>query len=131
VTSGTGVVRAGSDSFTIGATFPSTGGEAPSLTTPEELLAASHAVCFGIGLRGLIARRGGHARRVTVTATITADKGRDGIRIQAAHLEAVVTELVGISEAQLLEINKAVEEGCTISFALRGNVAVTSRVSAE
>jgi organic hydroperoxide reductase OsmC/OhrA len=88
-------------------------------------------VCFGIGLRGLIGRSGGHARRVTVTATITADKGRDGIRIQSAHLASVVTGLVGISDAQLLEINNAVEERCTISLALRGNVAVTSSVCAE
>ena len=126
VTTGTGHVTGASGAFTAGATFPSISGGAPSLTTPEELLAASHAVCFGIGVRGLIARRGGHADRVSVTATITAEKGRDGIRIQSAHLRSVVTGLQGISEAELLEINKTVEQSCTISAALQGNVVITS-----
>ncbi len=99
------------------------------LTTPEELLAAAHAVCFGIGMRGLIARRCGAADRIAVTATITADKGRDGIRITAAHLDSVVVGLSGISGEQLQEINSAVEQRCTISAALHGNVAISSAVT--
>jgi len=72
---GTGQVVAGSGAFTAGAIFPSVAGDPAGKTTPEELLAASHATCYGIGLRSLIARRGGRMRRIRVTATVTAEKG--------------------------------------------------------
>lgn len=72
---GSGTVTAGTEAFAASASFPRLVGEPQGVTTPEELLAASHAVCFGIGLRSIIARRGGSARRVTVEATVTAEKG--------------------------------------------------------
>jgi hypothetical protein len=59
VPAGSGEVAAGSGAFTVGAIFPSIAGDPAGKTTPEELLAASHATCYGIGLRSLIARRGG------------------------------------------------------------------------
>jgi osmotically inducible protein OsmC len=65
---GVGKVTVGTGAFAVPATFPSTAGEAAGKTTPEELLAASHATCYGIGLRSLIGRHGGRAQRVTVTA---------------------------------------------------------------
>jgi lipoyl-dependent peroxiredoxin len=125
---GSGDVVAESKAFAVPATFPSLTVEPANTTTPEELLAASHAVCYGIGLRGLIARRGGRADRVTVIATITAEKGPHGIRLLSSHLKAVVEGLAGLAEDHLQEIAKLVEEGCTISVALRGNVVITSEV---
>jgi lipoyl-dependent peroxiredoxin len=130
-TDGEGRVNAGSGAFVVPATFPRTGGEPPGKTTPEEMLAASHAICFGIGLRSLIGRRGGRARHVSVTATLTAEKGPDGIRIQASHLSGVVDGLEGIAQNTLQEIARETEERCTISVALRGNVAITSEVIAK
>ena len=129
VMDGDGRVRAGTAAFDVAATFPSTHGEAPGKTTPEEMLAAAHATCYGIGLRSLIARRGGSARAVTVTATITGEKGPSGIQIRSSHLKAVVAGLEGIDSSQLAEIGRAVEEGCTISVALRGNVTITSEIA--
>jgi lipoyl-dependent peroxiredoxin len=99
VMGGAGQVTAGTGAFAVPATFPSTAGEAAGKTTPEELLAASHATCYGIGLRSLIGRRGGQAPRLTVTATITAEKGPGGIRIQSSHLSAEVESLEGIDHA--------------------------------
>jgi hypothetical protein len=74
VVGGAGHVAADS-AFAVPVAFPSSSGEPPGRTMPEEMLAASHATCYGIGLRSLIGRRGGRARRVTVTATVTAEKG--------------------------------------------------------
>lgn len=51
---GSGKVTAGSSAFTAGAIFSSIAGDPPGRATPEELLAASHATCYGIGLRSLI-----------------------------------------------------------------------------
>ena len=92
VVRGSGGVKAGSGAFSVAATFPTLRGEPQDTTTPEELLAASHAVCFGIGLRSVIARRGGSASRIVVTATITAEKGPDGIRLRRSHLSGVVED---------------------------------------
>jgi organic hydroperoxide reductase OsmC/OhrA len=55
---GSGSVTGSSSRFSVPATFPRVAGEPPGTTTPEEMLAASHAACYGIGLRGLIAQRG-------------------------------------------------------------------------
>lgn len=127
---GSGAVAAGSEAFAVGATFPRLGGERAGRTTPEELLAASHATCFGIALRSVIAQRGGTAARVHVTATITAEKGARGIRIQSSHLAGAVEGLSGIAPEALPEIARAAEEGCTISAVLRGSVAIGVEVGA-
>jgi osmotically inducible protein OsmC len=125
---GTGRVDAGSGAFGVAATFPRLAGEPAGFTTPEELLAASHATCFGIGLRSVLAQRGGTAARVRVTATVTAEKGGGRIRVEAAHLEGVVDGLAGVEPAALDEIARVAEAACTISAVLRPTVRVTVNV---
>ncbi len=130
VVHGAGTVTAGTAAFAVPASFPRIAGEPEGVTTPEELLAASHALCFGIGLRSVIGRRGGKARRVTVRATITAEKGAQGIRIQSSRLVGVVEGLEGVGHDQLQDIVRATEEGCTISNAIRGSVQISAEVTA-
>lgn len=131
LTAGAGEVTAGTGAFAVPVRFPSVAGDPPGKTTPEELLAASHAACYGIGLRSLIGRRGGSARRVTVEAVISAEKGSDGIQIQSSHLAGVINGLENLDDAQLQQIAREVAEGCTISLALRGAVRITHDVKAE
>jgi lipoyl-dependent peroxiredoxin len=123
---GKGTAAAGTGAFTLPVTFPSridpTGDTA---TTPEELLAASHAVCFGMVLTNTIAKKGGTASRVRVTATVTADKGDAGIKVVSSHLAATVEGLEGIDASTLSELAEGAEKGCPISNAIRGNVAIT------
>jgi organic hydroperoxide reductase OsmC/OhrA len=114
----------------VNRTVPSIAGDPPGKTTPE-LLAASHAACYGIGLRSLIERKGGRAKRVTVEATISAQKGPDGIQIQSSHLNGVVEGLEKLDDVQLHDISREVADGCTISLALRGVVRITHEVKAE
>ena len=127
---GSGRVAAGSTAFSVAATFPRLSGEPAGATTPEELLAASHATCFGIGLRSVLAQRGGAASRLRVTSTITAGKGGGRIRLESAHLDGVVEGLAGVDAAALEEIVRAAEDACTISAALRATVRVTVSVRA-
>jgi lipoyl-dependent peroxiredoxin len=129
VVGGTGRIAAGTGAFETGATFPTLRGERAGTTTPEELLAASHATCFGIGLRSVIARQGGTARRIVVVATITAEKGLDGIRIRSSHLEGTIDDLQGIDEPSLSSIGHIVEKECTISAVIRGSVEITHHIS--
>lgn len=128
---GSGDVTAASGAFAIPIRFPSTLGEPPGKTTPEELLAASHATCFGIGLRSVIGRRGGSATKVIVSATVTAEKGPAGIRILSSHLEGTIEDLVKIDELELPDIGREVADGCTISAAIRGSVEITHKVQAS
>jgi osmotically inducible protein OsmC len=128
VARGSGRIVAATGAFEAAATFPRLAGEPAGATTPEELLAGAHATCFGIGLRSVLAQRGGTATRVRVTATITAEKGGGRIRVEASHLEGVVEELAGVEPAALDEIARAAEEACTISTVLRPTVQVTVRV---
>lgn len=127
---GSGTVAAGSDAFMVPATFPRIHGEPPGSTTPEELLAASHATCFGIALRSVLAQRGGTARRVHVSATVTAEKGAGAIRLQSSHLTGEVEGLEGVDPATLPEIAHAAEQACTISVAIRGTVTITTDIRA-
>jgi osmotically inducible protein OsmC len=127
---GSGGVSAVSGAFAVRASFPRVIGEPEGVTTPEELLAASHAACFGIGLRSVIGRRGGTARRVSVVATVTAEKGASGIRIRSAHLSGVVEGLEGVTSEELEDIARETADGCTISEALWGNVVITHEVAA-
>lgn len=125
---GSGEVVATSGAFVVPIRFPSTLGEPPGKTTPEELLAASHATCFGIGLRSVIGRRGGGASSVIVSATVTAEKGPAGIRILSSHLEGTIEGLENIDEADLPDIGREVAEGCTISAAIRSSVEISHKI---
>jgi lipoyl-dependent peroxiredoxin len=129
VVRGTGTVSAGSDAFSSAVTFPRLAGEPPATTTPEELLAASHATCFGIGLRSVIASHSGTAERIHVTASITAEKGGDRIRVRSSRLQGTVEGLTGVDAAALPEIARAAEEACTISALLRPTVAIETEIS--
>jgi osmotically inducible protein OsmC len=77
---GSGDVVAAKGALTVPVRFPGTLGKPPGKTTPEELLAASHATCFGIGLRSVIGRRSGNASRVVVSVTVAPKKDSTGIR---------------------------------------------------
>jgi len=121
-------VSAGSDAFTVTATFPRLRGEPAGTTTPEELLAGSHATCFGIGLRSVLAQRGVSVSRVRVTATITAEKGDGRIRVVSAHLAASVEGATGVDVGALEEAAHEAERACTISTLLRPTVPVSLEV---
>ena len=128
---GKGTATAGTGAFTLPVTFPSridsTGDNG---TTPEEMMAASHAVCFGMVLTNTIGTKGGSARRVRVTATVTADLSDAGIKVVSSHLAATVEGLEGIDPSTLSELATGAEKGCPISNAIRGNVAITVEANA-
>ena len=122
---GSGTAKAGTGAFSAPVTFPSRINETgDGKTTPEELLAASHAVCYAMVLTNTITKQGGKASKVRVTATVTADKGEAGIKVVSSHLTATVEGLEGIESGKLQELAVGAEKGCPISNALRGSVAI-------
>jgi osmotically inducible protein OsmC len=131
VARGTGTVTVGTGAFAVSMTFPRLSGEPPNMTTPEELLAASHANCYAIALRSVLGQRRASAQRVTVTATITAEKGAGAIRLVSSHLEAVVEGLEGIAADQLYDVARTAERECTISKVISCTVPITLDVAAR
>lgn len=128
---GSGVATAGTGAFTTPVTFPSRISEkGDSMTTPEELLAAAHAVCYCMVLTNTIVKQGGKASKVHVTATVTADKGDAGIKVVSSQLEASVSGLEGIEKATLQELAVGAEKGCPISNAIRGSVSISVNATA-
>lgn len=123
---GNGTVGAGTGAFSLPVTFPSRIAEkGDGKTTPEELLAAAHAVCYAMVLTNTIGKQGGKASRVRVTATVTADKSDAGIKVTKSHLDATVEGLQGIEAGALQELATGAEKGCPISNALRGSIEIT------
>ncbi len=128
---GSGTAKAGTGAFSVPVTFPSRINETgDDKTTPEELLAASHAICYAMVLTNTIGKQGGKARKVRVTATVTADKSDAGLKVVSSNLKATVEGLEGIDKAKLSELATGAEKGCPISNAIRGNVTVSVDASA-
>src|ERR1700752_2405444 len=96
VTEGKGVAKAGTGAFSLPVTFPSRIGEPGGTTSPEELMAASHASCFAMALNATLGRKGGSASRTLVTATIVADKGEAGIKLTTSKLHVVAEGVKGM-----------------------------------
>ena len=128
---GSGKASAGTGAFSLPVTFPSRiAAEGDGKTTPEELMAASHAVCYAMVLTNVIGKQGGKARRVRVTSTVTGDKSDAGLKVVSSHLKAVVEGLEGIDPATIGDVATGAEKGCPISNAIRGSVAITVEAQA-
>jgi osmotically inducible protein OsmC len=122
---GNGTVKAGTSAFTLPVTFPSRIAESGvGKTTPEEMLAAAHAVCYAMVLANTIGKQGGKAVRLRVTATVTAEKSDAGLKVASSNLKATVEGLEGIEKGALQDLAAGAEKGCPISNAIRGNVSI-------
>jgi lipoyl-dependent peroxiredoxin len=99
--------------------------EAPEgKTSPEELLAAAHASCFAMAFSAGLARAGTPPQGLEVSADVTFDKVGDGWRVVSSHLTVKGT-VPGISEADFIAAAEGAKDGCPISQALKGNVALS------
>jgi len=121
---GKGSVKAGTGAFTLPVTFPARIGEPAGHTSPEELMAASHAACYAMALNATLGRKGGSAARTLITATVTADKSEAGIKLVSSKLKATAEGLQGVDKTQFAEIAREAEGKCPISNALRGTMQI-------
>ena len=111
--------------------FPSRIGEPAGNTSPEELMAASHASCYAMALNATVGRKGGSIGHTLVTATIVADKGDAGIKLTTSKLKVVAENLQGIEKAQFNEVAREAESKCPISNALRGSLQIELETEVE
>jgi osmotically inducible protein OsmC len=128
---GSGEAKAGTGAFTVPVTFPRRVGEPGGQTSPEELMAAAHAICFAMVVNAAIGKKGGSIDRTNVTCTVTADKSDAGIKITTSKLTVSAEGLSGMTPADFPAFVKEAEKGCPVSNALRGNVDIQVEGSAR
>lgn len=94
------------------------------MTSPEELLAAAHASCFSMAFSSNLAKAGFNAEQLDVTSTITFDKLEQGWTVVSSHL-SVHGRVPGANQTAFEAAAQAAKDGCPISRALAGNVALS------
>jgi lipoyl-dependent peroxiredoxin len=105
-------------------TWASRIGETEGTISPEELLAAAHASCYSMAFSNILAKAGTPPTRVDVEVTVGADKLEAGFTVTNA---AIVVRGVapGATQESFAAAADQAKDGCPISRALKGNVAMT------
>lgn len=92
-------------------------------TTPEELIAAAHAACVSMALSAGLEAAKTPPTRISTTAACTVEKVADGFRITRMRLE-VRGEVPGLDDTAFRAAAQRAKDGCPVSQALAGNVAI-------
>ncbi len=126
LTTGAGNVSAvSSGAFTsLPVTWASRTETSEGRTSPEELVAAAHSACFAMALSGALGRAGTPPERLDVSAEVTFDKLDAGWRVVSSAL-TVRGRVPGMSAVDFEAAAQATKDGCPISVALAGNVALS------
>ncbi len=94
-------------------------------TSPEELLAAAHASCYSMALSFELANAGTPPTKLETSATVTfAPAEGGGFKVESSHLVVKGTVPGATADAFQAAANGA-KDGCPISKALKGNVALS------
>jgi len=105
--------------------------EAPEgRTSPEELLAAAHASCFAMAFSGGLAKAGTPPEHLHISAEVTFDKLEAGWSVVSSAL-TVIGRVPGCTHEAFAEEAEAAKDGCPISRALAGNVALSVEATLE
>ena len=99
-------------------------------TSPEELLAAAHASCYAMAFSGNLGRAGTPPESLAVAAEVSFDKVESGWKVTASAL-TVRGRVPGISADDFRAAAEAAKDGCPISGALAGNVAISIEATLE
>jgi osmotically inducible protein OsmC len=93
-------------------------------TSPEELVAAAHASCYCMALSNILGEAGTPPRRLEASATVTFAQVEGGFKVASSAL-TVKGIVPGLDAAGFKEAAEAARDGCPISGALKGNVALS------
>lgn len=99
-------------------------------TSPEELIAAAHASCFAMAFSANLSKAGTPPERLSVSADVTFEKLDVGWRVVSSHL-AVRGVVPGMSNADFVAAAETAKDGCPISQAITGNVALSVDAALE
>jgi lipoyl-dependent peroxiredoxin len=104
--------------------------DANGVTSPEELLAASHASCYAMALSAGLSSAGTPPETLTVSATVTFDKVGEGFKVVSSALE-VHGRVPNIDAAAFVKAAETAKDGCPISQALKGNVELSVKATLD
>jgi osmotically inducible protein OsmC len=125
---GSGVTTPASGAFPqVDVTWASRTSRSAGTTSPEELLAASHAACYCMGLAHELGEAGTPPDRLEATATVEFEPG---VGVKSSHI-VVTGRVPGVDEETFARAAAAAGEGCPISGALKGNVEITVEPTLE
>ncbi len=92
-------------------------------SNPEELLAAAHAACFSMALSLGLTTAGHVPERIQTRADCTIEKVGAGFKITRMKL-TTRAKVSGVDKAAFEKIANETKEGCPVSGAIKGNVAI-------
>lgn len=94
-------------------------------TSPEELLAASHASCYAMAFSHTLAEAGHPPEELRVSASVTFEPlPAGGFKVGSSSL-SVEGVVPGLDQAGFADLAAQGEAGCPISNAIRGNVDIS------
>ncbi len=130
--SGTGELSADTSSAFAGlpVSWASRTGQANGKTSPEELLAAAHASCFSMAFSSDLAKAGSPPQQLDVSSEIAFDR-LDGKWTVVSSKLSVRGRVAGLDQARFQALAEQAKDGCPISRALAGNVALSVQASLE
>jgi osmotically inducible protein OsmC len=99
-------------------------------TSPEELLAAAHASCFSMAFASELAKAGSPPESLNVQAEIAADRVDGKLTVISSKL-TVHGRVAGLNEGEFRALAEQAKDGCPISRALQGNVALSVEASLD
>ena len=97
-------------------------------TSPEELIAATHAACYSMALAAALSRNETPPERLEVSAEVSLDRMESGLKITTVELSERST-VGGVDRTAFQELTRTAEQNCPVSNALRGSVEI--RLQAE
>jgi len=92
-------------------------------TSPEELLAASHAGCYAMALSLVLTEAGNPPETLDAHAVAVLDKVGEGFGVTRIDL-SVHGKVSGLDQSGFEDAARQAEQSCPISNALRGNVEI-------
>ena len=119
--SGNGRVKVASETFAeFPVTWASRAERQHGKTSPEELLAAAHAACYSMAFSNGLSKAGHKVERLSTSAEVEFVPGT-GITTSTITVRGRVG---GIDSAEFQKLAEEAKEGCPVSKALHGNVAL-------
>lgn len=106
------------------ATWASRTARSEGKTSPEELIAAAHSTCYSMALSHILGEAGTPPVRLETSAVCTFAPVEGGFRIASVEL-SVKGEVPGVDAAAFAAAAEQAKDGCPVSQALKGNVALS------
>jgi osmotically inducible protein OsmC len=93
-------------------------------TSPEELVAAAHASCYSMALSHTLTEAGTPPEKLETSVTVTFKEAEGGWKVGTSEI-TVKGWVPGLDEAGFKQAAEDAKDGCPISGALKGNVALS------